>query len=703
MSQKIRFGLIWQMTLSFGILAILTISLYGGMNYRRNRLDLENRILSNMDFRTSVSAKEIDSWLLTRIVALESKADNYRIKPTLDLTRTGGLSNNPFLSWDESTCGISECYIGTPEKKFYFGGDWLAPDDFDPTSRPWYQSAVKEKKTIITDYYTDAITGNLTITIATPLFDVRDKTLLGVLGIDLFLDDMLGLLNSTVLEEGSSLALIDDKGVTIAHPNEELIGKSVLDLLDDGGNPFMSPVIISPSGHQLYSFQRTEKAMVWQTTDRLGWKVVLFVPEEIMYAPLIALRNQIIIYIIISQVIFGTLVFFSSLYFVTRIKRVSLTLGEISDGEGDLTQSLKENNNDELTDLTANFNRFVRVIHDMIANIKQSANTTLSAKDTLVTNTEETAAAIDEISATMNSMEHQIKRLDSVIDNSSQSMKSISGSLDSFSGIRQEQAAIVEETAASIEQMLKSLQKVSEITQEKKEIATRLTETSRRGGDQLNTMNRIFNVKVVEKLESIENMTNIIRGIASQINLLSMNAAIEAAHAGDAGRGFAVVADEIRKLAESSSESVKTIDSVIGEIRVGVEDTAENSKETAQVFHEMDRVITDFVDALNLIANSTSELMLGSREIGSTSARLNEITLAIKNGAAVIDTGATELENELEAIQEISKTVLDGIHEAAIGTGDIVRAMVQVTTLSQELADTSNELKTRINRFKTDE
>jgi len=144
MSQKIRFGLIWQMTLSFGILAILTISLYGGMNYRRNRLDLENRILSNMDFRTSVSAKEIDSWLLTRIVALESKADNYRIKPTLDLTKTGGLSNNPFLSWDESTYGISECYIGTPEKKFYFAGDWLAPDDFDPTSRPWYQSAVKE-------------------------------------------------------------------------------------------------------------------------------------------------------------------------------------------------------------------------------------------------------------------------------------------------------------------------------------------------------------------------------------------------------------------------------------------------------------------------------------------------------------------------------------------------------------------------------
>ena len=700
MKSKIFISMKLRMSLAFSLVAVVLISLFGYLNFIRERDNLQLKLVQGLSLNAQISAESINAWLNIRISALESRKTMLEQEGSLDLVFNGGPGNNLFLKGDGKKYGLDTLYVGTPEGKFYYGGDWIAPPEFDPTSRPWYTAAISKKGTIFTDYYIDAQTGQLNISIASPLYNDKG-ILLGVLGTDLYLDELLGLLD-VVKQEGVAAALVDNKGLTVAHPVEELIGTSVLDLKDDMGEPFMTPIVEDKNGSQEYTFNSERKTMVFREITSLGWVIVLFASEEVMYAPLIALMLQILLFIAGTLIVFIVLVYFISSLFVKRIMKVSTSLQDISEGEGDLTRSIEIWSNDELTLLTVNFNNFIQLMKEMISRIKVSADSTLNAKDSLVANTEETAAAITEISANMNSMEMQIKRLDESISISSRSVESITGSVLSFNEIREEQAAIVEQTAASISEMISSLKQVAQISQDKKEVASDLTDTSRKGGEKLNNLSRAFNENVVTRLGDIEDMTNIIRGIANQINLLSMNAAIEAAHAGDSGKGFAVVADEIRKLAESSSDSVKTIDKVIKEIRKGVEDTVDNTKDTAEIFKEMDTTVSDFVEALNQIANNTNELMTGSQEIDQTAQRLNEITVSIKDSADSMKNGTEELSREMLNIEDVSRTVLGGIQEAVVGAGEIVSAMDQVTDLSQDLATNSEGLKTEIDRFKTE-
>jgi len=700
MKNKLFFSMKLRMSIAFSIVAVILVSLFGYINYLREKDSLRFTVLQGLSKNAEISAEKIDGWIKLRLAALESRKTIIEQNGSLDLVISGGPGNNPYLKGDGEKYGVEFLYVGTPDMKFYYGGDWIAPADFDPTSRPWYSAAVDKSDTIFTDYYVDANTGQLNISIATPLFGPGNK-LIGVLGIDLYLDELLGLL-STAKSEGVSTALLDQKGIIVAHPAEELIGTNALDLEDDQGNPFMAPVVEEKNGNQPYTFNGEKKTMVYREIPSLQWVTVLFATEEIVYSPLFKLRNEIFLFIFGTLVTFVLIVYFISHLFVKRIMKVSISLKDISEGEGDLTRTIDVQSNDELTQLTVNFNSFISLMRTMISKIKNSADSTLNTKDSLVANTEETAAAITEISANMNSMENQIKRLDESISNSSKSVESIGGSVLNFNQIREEQAAIVEETAASIAQMINSLKQVAQISLEKKEVASDLTDTSRKGGEQLDNLSQNFNQNVVTRLGDIEDMTDIIRGIASQINLLSMNAAIEAAHAGDSGKGFAVVADEIRKLAESSSDSVKTIDTVIKEIRNGVDETVRNTKDTAEIFKEMDKVVSDFVQALNQISANTNELMTGSQEIGQTAQRLNEITVTIKDSADLMKRGTEELSNEMLNIEDVSRTVLGGIQEAVVGAGEIVAAMDQVTDLSSALANNSEELKTEIDRFKTD-
>ncbi len=688
------------MAFYFSVSAVLLITLFGLLIYSREKKSLYENVFTTMDFNTLVLSESIDDWLLLRIAAMESRKTILEKDGTLGLVIQGGSSNNPYLAGDPDQYGVGVFYLGLPDGRFLFGGDWAAPDDFDSTSRPWYREAESEKKTILTEYYIDAMTGEMNISAASPLYAPEGK-FIAVIGMDLYLTELLELLN-TYRIEGSENALIDEKGIIVAHSNEELVGKDALALTDDSGNSYLNETLSESSGHSRFTLDGKNRNVFYRTIPTLSWKTVTIMDDSRILSPLKSLRLQIILFVVATLLFNLVIVYIISHMIATRISRVSDSLKEISDGDGDLTRTLEVNSKDELSLLTGNFNSFTQILREMINRVKHNADTTLEAKDQLLVSTEEAAAAINQISANLASIEQQIRRLNESINSSSASVSSIDDSVSEFNGIREEQAAIVEETAASIVQMTGSLKQVARISSEKKEIAHRLTETSEEGSSRLDELTRIFHESVVTRLASIEDMTGIIRGIASQINLLSMNAAIEAAHAGDSGRGFAVVADEIRKLAESSSNSVRIIDSSVKEIRSGVDETVRSTDAASAIFSDMNGIVTEFVEALNQIAGNTNELMTGSMEIDTTSRRLNEITANIKESAGVMAEGTGNLDREMETIRDVSRSVLSGIQEAVAGSREIVTAMNLVQELSNGLAENSDNLKAALNRFKTE-
>jgi methyl-accepting chemotaxis protein len=194
-------------------------------------------------------------------------------------------------------------------------------------------------------------------------------------------------------------------------------------------------------------------------------------------------------------------------------------------------------------------------------------------------------------------------------------------------------------------------------------------------------------------------MTGIISNIAAQTNLLAMNAAIEAAHAGDAGRGFAVVAEEIRKLAETSSENSKRISEalidIVGKIKSGVP----SSNETSKAFSQIEEEVRAVSGAFSEIAYTTDELQAGGKQILDAITTLQDATMNIKTGSDEIEQASTNVTGLMGAVKDISTQVTGAMDEIKIGLNEINKSMEDVTRQTGDLGAISESLREKVDRF----
>jgi methyl-accepting chemotaxis protein len=190
--------------------------------------------------------------------------------------------------------------------------------------------------------------------------------------------------------------------------------------------------------------------------------------------------------------------------------------------------------------------------------------------------------------------------------------------------------------------------------------------------------------------------------IASQTNLLSMNAAIEAAHAGDAGRGFAVVADEIRKLAESSGKQSKTIGAVLKKIK-GSFDTITKSTETVLArFEAIDSGVKIVAEQEDNIRNAMEEQGEGSKQVLNSAGDLNEITRQVRNGSGEMLEGSKEVILESENLEKMTQEITGSMNEMATGTEQITVAINHVNDISNKNRDGIETLMQEVARFKVE-
>ncbi len=264
-----------------------------------------------------------------------------------------------------------------------------------------------------------------------------------------------------------------------------------------------------------------------------------------------------------------------------------------------------------------------------------------------------------------------------------------------------EQAAMVEESTAAITEMIASLNSVSSITRNKKEATETLIKMADDGKQQIEDTNHIFQ-GVVGNIEDIQEMANTINAIATQTNLLSMNAAIEAAHAGDAGRGFAVVAEEIRKLAETAGESSSTITMLIQNVTESVHKTNDSVHKTEAVFDSINKEISDTVGAFMEIEHSISELNTGGQQVLQASEQINQVTNNIQSGSNEIKRGTESILEASEQIKGISTSVNTGMKEVSAGNNEILNAMQVMIGLATQLDEIMSRLKDQVGGYKTE-
>ncbi|MHB9293059.1 methyl-accepting chemotaxis protein, partial [Hollandina sp. SP2] len=254
---------------------------------------------------------------------------------------------------------------------------------------------------------------------------------------------------------------------------------------------------------------------------------------------------------------------------------------------------------------------------------------------------------------------------------------------------------------SAVEQMLANIQSVTQTLVTNGDNVTNLAQAAETGRNGLQEVAMDIQ-EIAHESEGLLEINEVIEHIASQTNLLSMNAAIEAAHAGEAGKGFAVVADEIRKLAESSREQSKTISDVLHKIKESIDKITRSTQEVLVNFEAINDGVKTVTDQERQIRDAMEEQGSGSKAILESIERLNEITGEVERSARGMRGGSHEVIKESRTLEGISSEIGEGIQEMASGAEQMDTAVNRVHEISIENKEQIETLMEEVSRFKVD-
>jgi len=529
----------------------------------------------------------------------------------------------------------------------------------------------------------------------------RNGRFLGLISVALDLTDFVNtVVNNTVGERGLNMMISAD-GVVRIHRNKELISSSNLN--DD---PVYGPHVPSILSGEAHAFEiRNEEGDLRYVNTRfipeLGWYLIIEASEGELYEDI----NRAILpssLVSLALLLAGIALLFVVTGLIARnLKHVTDAVDDISEGEGDLTKLIHISSKDEAGVLSNAINRFVGTLRDMIDNVKAVSTDSREVGFSLASNAEEISSTVVEITATMNSINTKTDTLAGEIERSAASIDSIRNMIVGLNGSIEMEGNYITESSAAIEQMVASIHSVTRISEEKKGAILELSRIARSGEEDMDSTVRAIE-EISRSIGTMVEMIDVINNVSDQINLLSMNAAIEAAHAGDAGKGFAVVADEIRKLAETTSENTGNMSRSMTVIIERITDAANLSGSTGDSIKTIMREIIDVSGSLSEVIASLKEISTGTDQITSSLAGLIGISGDVKDSSGEMDRASSQIEESFRQVTSLSAQNKNGIEEISSGMQDISTALAELSALGGRNSDNMTRLNEVVNRFRTE-
>ena len=614
-----------KVTIAASLILVLVLGLFTFNNYIAMRKQTEQQLSLVLQQNSESVSQNIASWLNAKLAIVISIAKTHKANDSKVLT----LSQ---LNTAELAGSFKNTYIGKSSGTFILNDQSVVlPADFDATSRPWYKLVENKSNTAFTTPYIDVTTNELTISAVVPM--LQNGQFSGVAGADIDMQTVTKIINDIDFLGLGYGFLLDNKGQVLSHPNAKLNLKNTSDIF--GTN---TPLQSEFTQYEINGESKLISFTKISGIENVDWYLGVVIDKDRAYMSVSTFGQTAAVFMVIGIITIIIMMQLLLRYLMQPMNRLNDAIKDIAQGEGDLTRRLTVENDDEFGDLSHSFNIFIEKIQHSIEQVKESTEQLDTAIESLVSQTHSSLSMYDDQSKRTDSVAAAINQFSATsmdISNNAESASQLAKNADEHSTQNQE---ALSHSVTTIHQLSANMEKAQQT---------------------INSLNT--------HTASIGQVLEVIKGVSEQTNLLALNAAIEAARAGEAGRGFAVVADEVRQLAHRTQQSTQEIEDTVSQLQKGsnlavelmktsLQDSEKSVQQADAVGNLMSHVIQaikQINDANHSVASATDEqnqvVKLLDTDIQTISA------LSIQGKANLNDTlnECTKLKQQFSALENM--------------------------------------------------
>lgn len=562
----------------------------------------------------------------------------------------------------ESRPDIMSAYYATTNKGMTMFPEGNLPQGYDPTSRDWYKLALANKGNVtINEPYKDAGSGEYVVTVSETV--EKNGQVVGVLGFDMSLSAIQAEVKDSSIGKNGFVFITDTDGTLVAHPDSSKLGSEV------ANEPFWKSTVKQKTGDTSYEYKGEEHLLSHYTDPKTGWKFFASIPMTEVNEEISSLNTLIVLAIIGFSFVAGILAYFISRRISSNLQSIKEVIEQASKGDFTLRANVK--GKDEFHHLGNSFNHMMDSMTETLQKVQQSSSELLETSEGLEAMTGETNESVMQVANAIQEIASGAVSSAENTQNGVQEMSELSNQMDS---IALSADTMKQASTESYQLSHDGLTQVDVLSEK----ADKAKASSHKAGEI---------VKDVDKqMEKINQVMNTMTQITDQTNLLSLNASIESARAGEFGKGFGVVAQEIRNLADQSKKSGMEIKEIVQEIQL-------SSKEAVSAMEESESILLEQFQAVMDTKQIFEKILLSVEEV-------TQKVETVQSQLAEVEEKKTNAVHEMENISAISQQTAGSAQEVSASTEEVSASMEEFNHHASDLNALAEKLKDLVNQFK---